>query len=230
MTEDRSGDLREWYAEDDIGGADLLDELLDTIKKYVVFPDDDAPVAVTLWIATTHALPAFECAPRLVLTSPQKRCAKSRTLDIISGTCHRPLPTSDATVAAIFRSISGDHPPTLIFDEADLLFGSKRSAEQNEDLKKLLNAGHQRGRPAIRCVGPLQTSDGSKCQVSCPVRVNGTNEMDAKPFSAEVLCTGRRDGEVVCCCERRSERPVEVGIGDDRWQCRSALAQSTSRI
>src|ERR1700737_1732270 len=37
-----------------------------------------------------------------------------------------------------------------------------------------------------------------------PVRVNGTNEMDAKPFSAEVLCTGRRDGEVVCCCERRS--------------------------
>ena len=36
---------------------------------------------------------------------------------------------------------------------------------------------------------PLSTwfADGSKCQVCCPVRVNGTNEMDAKPFSAEVL-------------------------------------------
>jgi hypothetical protein len=50
---------------------------------------------------------------------------------------------------------------------------------------------------------PLQTSDGSKCQVCGPVRVNGTNQIDAKPFSAEVLCAGRRDGEVVCCCERR---------------------------
>jgi hypothetical protein len=32
-----------------------------------------------------------------------------------------------------------------------------------------------------------------------PVRVNGPNEMDAEPFSAEVLFTGWRDGEVVCC-------------------------------
>jgi hypothetical protein len=119
-------------------------------------PDAHAPVAVTLWTAATHALPAFECAPRLVFTSPQKRCAKSRTLDIIAGICHRALATSDATVAAIFRSIGDTHPPTLIIDEADAIFGNKKTAEQNEDLRKLLNAGHQRGRPALRCTGPLQ--------------------------------------------------------------------------
>jgi len=62
----------------------------------------------------------------------------------------------NATVAAIFRSIGDTHPPTLIIDEADTLFGSKRAAENNEDLRALLNAGHQRGRPALRCVGPLQ--------------------------------------------------------------------------
>jgi len=45
----------------------------------------------------------------------------------------------------------------------------------------------------------LQTSDGAKCQVCGPVRLNGPNKMDAKPFSAEVLFTGRRGGEVVCC-------------------------------
>ena len=105
-------------------GAQLLDDLRGTLTRYIVFPDEHASAAVTLWIAATHALPAFECAARLVFTSPQKRCAKSRTLDIIAGTCHRPLPTSDATVAAIFRSIGGNHPPTLIIDEADLLFGS----------------------------------------------------------------------------------------------------------
>jgi hypothetical protein len=125
-------------------GAELLDDIRATLIRYVVFPDEHAPVATTLWIAATHALPAFECAPRMVFTSPQKRCAKSRTLDIIAGICHDALPTSDATVAAIFRSIGDDHPPTLIIDEADTIFGNKKSAEQNEDLRKLLNAGHRR--------------------------------------------------------------------------------------
>ncbi len=138
-------------------GAALLDELRDTITAYVAFADRHAADAITLSIATTHALPAFECAPRLVITSPQKRCAKTRLLDIVAATCHHPLATSNATVAAVFRSIGVDHPPTLLIDEADTLFGSKRAAEQNEDLRALLNAGHQRGRPALRCVGPLQT-------------------------------------------------------------------------
>lgn len=139
-----------------VDGAELLDELLATITRYVAFPDEHAAAATALWIATTHALPAFQHAPRLAITSPQKRCGKSRTLDVISGTCHRPLVSVNATVAAIFRSIGDKHPPTLIIDEADTLFGTKRAAEQNEDLRALLNAGHQRGRPALRCVGPNQ--------------------------------------------------------------------------
>jgi hypothetical protein len=139
-----------------IDGAKLLDDLLSTAKTYVVFPNEHAAVATALWTAATHAVAAFECAPRLVVTSPEKRCGKSRLLDIITGTCHRPLATVNATVAAIFRSIGGDHPPTLIMDEADAIFGSKKVAENHEDLRALLNAGHQRGRPALRCVGPLQ--------------------------------------------------------------------------
>lgn len=135
-------------------GAAILDELHKVLTRYVIFGDRHAAEAITLWIACTHALPAFEHAPRLVLTSPEKRCAKSRTLDIITGTCHNPLASVNATVAAVFRSLDGEHPPTLIIDEADTLFGSKRSAEHNEDLRALLNAGHQRGRPVLRCVGP----------------------------------------------------------------------------
>jgi Protein of unknown function (DUF3631) len=137
-------------------GLALLDELRDTLKRYTAFRDEHSVCAVALWIATTHALPAFDCAPRLAITSPEKRCGKTRLLDIIDGTCHRPLATADATVAAIFRSLGGAHPPTLLIDEADTLWGSKKLAEQNEDLRKLINAGHQRGRPALRCVGPNQ--------------------------------------------------------------------------
>lgn len=141
---------------DEGDGAALLNDLRATLLRYVVFPDAHAAVAVALWIAATHALSAFQHAPRLGVKSPQKRCGKSRLLDVIAGTCHQPLMSINATVPAIFRSIGGEHPPTLIIDEADALFGTRRAAEQNEDLRALLNAGHQRGRPALRCVGPSQ--------------------------------------------------------------------------
>jgi HK97 family phage prohead protease len=155
---------------DRLNGAELLDDLVKTLTRFVIFPDEHSAAAVALWIAATHALPWFDCAPRLVITSPEKRCGKTRLLDIIAGTCNHPLATSDATVAAIFRSIpsidpesggsysvADDATPTLLIDEADAIFGNSKVAEQHEDLRKLLNAGHQRGRPALRCVGPHQT-------------------------------------------------------------------------
>jgi Protein of unknown function (DUF3631) len=164
---DRSDEVRELDALDNPDGAELLDDLVTTLTRFVIFPDEHSAAAVALWIAATHALPWFDCAPRLVITSPEKRCGKTRLLDIIEGTCNRPLATSDATVAAIFRSIpavddasghsmADDATPTLIIDEADAIFGNSKVAEQHEDLRKLLNAGHQRGRPALRCVGPHQ--------------------------------------------------------------------------
>lgn len=38
--------------------------------------------------------------------------------------------------------------------EADTIFGSIKAAEKNEELRGLLNAGHQRNRPALRISGP----------------------------------------------------------------------------
>ena len=49
----------------------------------------------------------------------------------------------------MYRAIGSDRPPTLLVDEADTIFGGK-NADSNEDLRGLLNAGHQRNRPAIR--------------------------------------------------------------------------------
>lgn len=156
MADDRWDEVADWYGEENAAGDTLLDELRALITTYVVLSDEHSVAAVALWIATSHTLPAHDCAPRLAATSPDKRCGKSRLLDIISGTCHKPLATVNATVPAIFRSIGGQQPPTLLIDEADTIFGNKRLAEQHEDLRALLNAGHQRGRPALRCVGPSQ--------------------------------------------------------------------------
>ncbi|CNE52171.1 DNA primase [Mycobacterium tuberculosis] len=130
-----------------LDGAALLDGLRAALTRYVILPTPQAADAVTLWIAATHAQPAWPHAPRLVIRAPEKRCGKSRLLDVVEATCHAPFITVNSSPAAVYRSITED-PPTLLVDEADTIFGAK--AEGNEDLRGLLNAGHQRNRPAKR--------------------------------------------------------------------------------
>jgi hypothetical protein len=132
-----------------VDGATLLGELRQAFTRYVVLPSPQAADAVTLWTAATHAQPAWEHAPRLAVVSPLKRCGKSRLLDVVAETCHAPLITINATIAAVVRSI-GQDPPTLLVDEADTLWGTRKQADNNEDLRGLLNAGHQRNRPMLR--------------------------------------------------------------------------------
>lgn len=138
---------------DQLDSVRLLDGLHEIVTNYCVLPSSEHEDAVVLWIVVTHCVPAFDYAPRLVIRSAEKRSGKSRLLEIIDGTCHQPLRAVNATVPAIFRSLGGDHPRTLLLDEADTIFGSKRAAEYNEDLRGLLNAGFQRGLPVLRTVG-----------------------------------------------------------------------------
>src|SRR5829696_1694469 len=138
-----------------VDGAALLDELHSRVTDHVVFPSPKAADAVTLWIAATHAQPAWQHATRLRIGSPMKRCGKSRLLDVVEHTSHKPVSTVDATIAALFRSIDHDDPPTLLVDEADAIW-AKKAADGTEDLRKLLNAGFSRGKYAHRCVGPTQ--------------------------------------------------------------------------
>ncbi|MDG4790017.1 DUF3631 domain-containing protein [Micromonospora sp. WMMD1102] len=129
-------------------GAVILDAVHAAITRYVILPSPEAVDAVTLWVAASHAQPAWAHAPRLVIRAPEKRCGKSRLLDVVEGTCHNPLITVNASPAAVYRSVGTDNPPTILLDEADTIFGA--SADGNEDLRGLLNAGHQRNRPTIR--------------------------------------------------------------------------------
>lgn len=137
--------------------AELFDEVEAVIRRYCVLPHEHAYVALTLWCATTHVLPAFDYAPRCVARSPEKRSGKSRVGEVAAGLSHDPLRTVNATTSYIFRSLDKPQPPTIFLDEADTIFGTRTKAEQNEDLRGLLNAGHQRGLPFGRTVGPMHT-------------------------------------------------------------------------
>ncbi|MFJ8952219.1 DUF3631 domain-containing protein [Streptomyces sp. NPDC102381] len=131
-------------------GTALLDDLRTAIGRYVVLSSDEALTAVTLWVAASHIQPGLQHAPRLAVVGPTKGCGKSRLLDVLYETVHQPMMTVNTSPAVVFRVI-GKNPPTLLVDEADTIFGPK--AGDKEDLRGLLNAGHQRNRPAWRISG-----------------------------------------------------------------------------
>jgi putative DNA primase/helicase len=134
-----------WPAEP-VEGAALIQELTNAIKRYVVM-EDGAAEAVALWVIHAHALDAFVISPRLAITSPEKGCGKTSLLDVIGHLVSRPLPTSNATPAALFRSIEAVCP-TLLIDEGDTFLHAK------DDLRGILNSGHRRSSAFVtRVVG-----------------------------------------------------------------------------
>jgi hypothetical protein len=134
-------------------GSKLLDELRAQFAQFVIPPSQEALDAITLWVVATHLQSAWQHAPRLAVVGPAKRCGKSRLLDVLTETVHEPMLTINTTPAAIFRSITEENPPTLLVDEADTIFGTPKMAEKNEEMRGLLNAGHQRNRYVTRVVG-----------------------------------------------------------------------------
>jgi len=197
-----------------LGGAEILDRLREIVTRYVVLPSAAATDTVVLWIVATHAVNCWQHATRLVIKSPEKRCGKSRLLDVIEGTCARPLMTVNATVSAIFRSIGDSDQPTLLVDEADSIFGTRIRAELNEDLRGLLNAGFGRGRPTLRTVGaqhqvvPFPTF--AMVALACIGALPDTIEDRA------VVITQRRraSGEIVQQFRQRKAAPILHGIRD----------------
>ncbi|ROP31444.1 DUF3631 domain-containing protein [Couchioplanes caeruleus] len=197
-----------------IEGTAILDRLHATLTKYVVLPSAEAIDAVALWVAATHAIAAWAHAPRLVIRAPEKRCGKSRLLDIVEGTCCNPLITVNASTAAVYRSIGSGEPPTLLVDEADTIFGGKQ-AESNEELRGLLNAGHQRNRPTIRY--DSNTKKVEKIATFAMAALAGIGQMpDTIEDRAVVVRMRRRaPGETVAPYRHRRDGPALRQVGNN---------------
>jgi hypothetical protein len=189
-------------------GAQLLTDVRAALAHYVILPDPESATAVVLWIAATHAVPAWAHAARLVIRAPEKRCGKSRLLDLVEAMSHRPLMTVNASPSAVYRSIglSENDPPTLLLDEADTVFGPK--AGEHEDLRGLLNAGHQRNRPAIRFDAATRTVE--KIETFAMAALAGIGAMpDTIEDRAVVIRMRRRaPGETVAPYRSRRDGPA----------------------
>ena len=192
-------------------GAGILVRLYAVLTRYVILPSEEAAVAVALWIAATHAQQAWQHAPRLVIRAPEKRCGKSRLLDIVEGTCHAPLITVNASPAAVYRAIGAGNPPTLLVDEADTIFSGK-NAEANEDLRGLLNAGHQRNRPAIRWDASTRSLETIPTFAMAALAGIGAMPDTIEDRAVVIRMRRRAPGEKVAPFRHRRDRPALTAL------------------
>jgi putative DNA primase/helicase len=125
---------------------ELLTEMSLLINELAVV-SEHANTAIVLWIVFTWCIDYVDTAPILTLSSPEKQCGKTTILSIIIELVFKPLPASNITAAALFRTIES-WQPTLVIDEADTFIRS------SDELRGVLNSGHTRSTAyVIRTVG-----------------------------------------------------------------------------
>jgi putative DNA primase/helicase len=155
-----------------VDGADLLTDICAAIRRYLVLPSGSAEI-LALWAVHTHAFDCFAHSPRLAITSPEKGCGKTTALDVVRELVARALPTSNATVSAVFRAVEIARP-TLLIDEADTFL------KENDELRGILNAGHSKGGMILRTVGddhePRQFSTWAPAAIAMIGRLPDTLE------------------------------------------------------
>jgi hypothetical protein len=139
--------------------AELVKEIARLLRRFVVMSPAQR-VVVALWVLHTHVIEAADTTPYLGITSAEKRCGKSRLLEVLAQLIPNPVNAANISEAALFRVTSGayaDGRATLLIDETDAIF---KGGRDKDDLRGLINAGYRRGMPAWRCVG-----DGSRQRV-----------------------------------------------------------------
>jgi hypothetical protein len=131
-----------------VDGVALLDDFADLIARYVSARPEERD-ALTLWPLVVHCLEAFNVAPQILATSEEENEGKTTVLEILEPVVPRPDLNDEITAAAARRlidAITRDEtaPPTLLFDEQD---------QVNDQLRKIINACHKRGKKSLITVG-----------------------------------------------------------------------------
>jgi len=194
---------------DPVDGVELLDAIFAAIRRYMVIYTVVAE-AVALWCVYAHTWSAFYHQPRLLITSPQKRCGKTTLRSVIQRFVPAPLPVENITTAALFRAIDA-FGPTMLLDEAD------RFLKQNSELIGVINAGHTCDGTVLRTVGDSHEVKAFKA--SCPTVISGIGRV---PDTIE-------DRSIIIKLERRRADEPITRLRMDRTPDLDLLAQKAAR-
>jgi len=157
---------------DPVDGTHLIEMLAAVFARYAVLPAG-AAVALALWTAATWLVDLFDAFPYLAITSPQKRCGKTRVMELLMLVVKRALPLAGISEAALFRVIESERP-TLLIDEAQHL---RTRDERSAALHDLLCAGMRRPTAYVCRVGGAHRDELQRFSVFCPKAIALIGEM-----------------------------------------------------
>ena len=144
-------DFKEVLAEsghmDSGADSDPIGKTESFIRRFCILPEA-AYLPLALWAVATHVSDAFGAFPYIALTSPVKRCGKTRVLEVLGLLCANPQFITTVSPASLFRLM--EESPTLLLDEVEALRNSKPS-ESAQAILAILNAGHRTGATVTRC-------------------------------------------------------------------------------
>jgi putative DNA primase/helicase len=204
-----------------VNGSALLDELARTTRRYLVIEPQVAD-GVGLWVLAVHAFDLWETFPRLFIAAPERQCGKSTLLDVLSRLAPRPLAASNITAAALFRTIEAAKP-TLLLDEADTY------ARDNEDLRSVLDAGHNRSGAVIRTVG--DNHEPRQFSVWAPVALAAIGRLPGTIEDRSIIIRLRRrrpDEQIESLRLDRAGRLVKIARMAARWAADHAISLSAA--
>jgi Protein of unknown function (DUF3631) len=152
--------------------AEATEALLDSVYRYLarfLILTPAQKIALTLWVAHTHAFDAARCTPYLNIYSAQFSSGKTRVMEVLSGLARRPRFTASVSRAALVRII-GVKRETMFIDEWDQM--TKADKAKVADLLVILNAGYL---------------EGGTATVNIPDGKNGWKPTDLSVFSPKAI-------------------------------------------
>ena len=124
-----------------------IDDIVDLLKRHCVMTPEEID-AIALWITASYLINSFRVFPKLALISPEKRCGKSTTMEVIESVAKDSVLLSSISSAGIYR-VTQQGQPTLLIDEADTFV-----KDGSPDLIGIINSSHsKKGSTVIRCAG-----------------------------------------------------------------------------
>jgi phosphopantetheinyl transferase (holo-ACP synthase) len=129
--------------------AAVLEKIRNYVLRFVVFSNIQASIIIAIFVAYSYLWEIFDFAPYINVKSPEKRCGKTRVLEVLKVLVRKPWFTQRTTRAALVRKLSSEKL-VLLLDENDQALKDKEYAAA---LIQVLNAGFQKGGNATVCVG-----------------------------------------------------------------------------
>jgi hypothetical protein len=154
-----------------------------------------------------------DVSPHLVLKSAQKRCGKSRLVNVVERLVRRPLSTSAITAAALLRLIEMQ-APTLLLDELDALM--KKNPEMAEALRGIMNSSFERA--GARCIMNVPVQGGGyeprEFSTWAPLLLAGIGNLPdtVRDRSIEIEMVRKRRDETVRRLRRRRRDGEDLNV------------------